>query len=1015
MPDRQLGIRAGTQGARYLRPPEGTTTGHAAHSKEHAAISSLEAGKLQQQMARLFAVSKGDELLKAVRRGHAAGVQMLLATGALTSAREGGTNNTPLHIAAEQGHAAIVSMLCKAGAPLEEPNADGATPLHVAVTRSHAAVAQALLAAGASVAAVDEEGRTPLHSAAALGDLRMVDTLLGAGASLNEPDSTGWTPLHSAAGQGHQGVVSALLAAGASTAAVSRGGKTPEDVASMARHHEVSQLLRQHTRDASALQGADAVHQGLAEQTFLESPDEVLDTIAALTRENHNLEEQASQACLALAHTHQEKVKLHEEMNRVQQELAEAALLLEQLGGKNLALKAQLHEACAVHAELSAAGQRLAAAESAIQAGNLGCCEDELRRAVSQKAAALGLLASASKLFHAQYDFEEEAGPAVFGDAPAALSTPGSTGNGFPPPVAPMFDPGSSSSDILLPSAAPSYDHSYDQGSRLSPGSRQRAFANRLVVAGGADATQAGNSASLHNDVSRQSSEAYTASGLEVADSAVGLGPAVYQPRLPVAVAGQYPDLSSSMVMLPHVSTPDQRLESTQRAAVRASIDGMERRRMSQERGKYLPQRQHQAVVQQSQHQGAVSQQVQGQSVELHQARQAQQVDHPPLQLSVLSHRPRRLSLEQHLQRLHSAPQRAEEQQEAAPVGWAAPKPVWVGSDFFVSQATPRRRTIDGGAQASLRSVSLDVPRMAQPLVSAPASSQQAGRYSLALEPGSGQAGHSAADFRSSSFYKPTPGVGGNGLLLRIDEAGERDSGPHDSAYEGSFNRGAADQSQLRKSPSQVPEQQQQQRRRRWSIGGRPQQLRRWRWSLGGKQQQQQQQQDPQQQQQQQRHMSLEQQPRVEASDYISNLDLPAYQDPPHAPAVGIMEKAACNQRNWLGRPLSPGQTPQQQPQEQQQVLHQRLVQQQQQQHRRWSVGGPYQQQRRWRFSLGGKQEEEQQQRWSPEQQPISEYISNLDLPAYQDPLYPPANGVAGEAAGKRRGWLGRAWARVKS
>jgi len=190
-----------------------------------------------------------------------AGVQMLLATGALTSAQEAGTNNTPLHVAAEQGHAALVSLLCAAGAPLDAPNAAGATPLHAAVIRGHAAAAQALLAAGASVAALDAEGRSALHSAAALGDLRLVETLIDAGAPLNEPDCSGWTPLHSAAGQGHRGVVRALLAAGAAAGAVTRGGKTPEDVARMAKRKEVSQLLRQHHREASALQGADAVHQ----------------------------------------------------------------------------------------------------------------------------------------------------------------------------------------------------------------------------------------------------------------------------------------------------------------------------------------------------------------------------------------------------------------------------------------------------------------------------------------------------------------------------------------------------------------------------------------------------------------------------------------------------------------------------------------------------------------------------------------------------------------------------------
>lgn len=71
---------------------------------------------------------------------------------------------SPLHIASEQGHAALVELLLERCPGLEVDAAEhnGMTPLHFACQHGHAAVARLLLARGAYVEAADEDGWTPL-------------------------------------------------------------------------------------------------------------------------------------------------------------------------------------------------------------------------------------------------------------------------------------------------------------------------------------------------------------------------------------------------------------------------------------------------------------------------------------------------------------------------------------------------------------------------------------------------------------------------------------------------------------------------------------------------------------------------------------------------------------------------------------------------------------------------------------------------------------------------------------
>jgi hypothetical protein len=96
----------------------------------------------------------------------------------------------------------------RAGAGVDRPASDGATPLHWAAQEGHAGVVQLLLRAGAGVNRQDGDGRTPLHCAAWRGQGEIVEILLNTGADPGMRSKSGETPLHEASG--HKAVAKRL-------------------------------------------------------------------------------------------------------------------------------------------------------------------------------------------------------------------------------------------------------------------------------------------------------------------------------------------------------------------------------------------------------------------------------------------------------------------------------------------------------------------------------------------------------------------------------------------------------------------------------------------------------------------------------------------------------------------------------------------------------------------------------------------------------------------------------------
>ncbi|KAJ5520410.1 hypothetical protein N7463_000863 [Penicillium fimorum] len=121
---------------------------------------------------------------------------------------------TPLFVAAENGHQEIVDLLVRCErVGLEIADMHGTTPLGVATERNHKGIVKRLLTGSrrADPNARDENGQTPLFNAAFYGHIGVVELLLEAhGIDPHLGDTDGKTPLEVASENGNQQVVEAL-------------------------------------------------------------------------------------------------------------------------------------------------------------------------------------------------------------------------------------------------------------------------------------------------------------------------------------------------------------------------------------------------------------------------------------------------------------------------------------------------------------------------------------------------------------------------------------------------------------------------------------------------------------------------------------------------------------------------------------------------------------------------------------------------------------------------------------
>ena len=158
----------------------------------------------------------------------------------------GGREETPMHVAADAGHADILSLLHEHGADLEGRGIIGQSPLHRASADEKLEVGKRLLDLGADINARTDDGRTPLYRAAYFGKVEFTRMLLEHGARVDTQTNSGETPLHGAInGIGGVQVMRLLLEHGADVNARDKSGRTPFHLTSLYQQ-EVRQLLSEY-------------------------------------------------------------------------------------------------------------------------------------------------------------------------------------------------------------------------------------------------------------------------------------------------------------------------------------------------------------------------------------------------------------------------------------------------------------------------------------------------------------------------------------------------------------------------------------------------------------------------------------------------------------------------------------------------------------------------------------------------------------------------------------------------
>ena len=157
---------------------------------------------------------------------------------------KGGMEETPMRVAAVQGHVSVLSLLLEHGAHVDGRGSLGSTPLHRASSNGKVAVGQYLLDHGADINAQERDGWTPLFSAALGGQVEFARMLLERGARIDvHVKNDGRTALHRAVMTGNIQFVRLLLEHGADVNARTKDGRTP---ALFTGKQEIKELLSEY-------------------------------------------------------------------------------------------------------------------------------------------------------------------------------------------------------------------------------------------------------------------------------------------------------------------------------------------------------------------------------------------------------------------------------------------------------------------------------------------------------------------------------------------------------------------------------------------------------------------------------------------------------------------------------------------------------------------------------------------------------------------------------------------------
>eukprot|EP00054_Salpingoeca_dolichothecata_P018052 m.110188 g.110188 ORF g.110188 m.110188 type:complete len:1047 (-) comp22707_c2_seq2:318-3458(-) len=160
-----------------------------------------------------------------------------------------------MHVAASFGRLPFCKFLIKMNNNLLfDEDEDSNTPLHLAALQGHSSTCEALIVAGASVTATNDRKWTPLDCAAVNGQEDVIEVLIDNQAPLDPLDNNGVTPFMLACMHGHVGAVNTFLNHNSDISLITKNGLNGLDLAVLHGQFPVCAAIISHSRWREAIE-----------------------------------------------------------------------------------------------------------------------------------------------------------------------------------------------------------------------------------------------------------------------------------------------------------------------------------------------------------------------------------------------------------------------------------------------------------------------------------------------------------------------------------------------------------------------------------------------------------------------------------------------------------------------------------------------------------------------------------------------------------------------------------------
>ncbi|KAM6944981.1 uncharacterized protein ankdd1b [Lycodopsis pacificus] len=234
-------VRAGAE--QKVENKEGLNIMHCAAINNHTDIVEYIVNDLQMKE-----LDKDDQLGQrafalAAEHGCVEMMDMLIVPYDMATMKANKRGDTPLHLAARNGHSDAVQSLLQSFDTLDEVNMDGETALYQASEKSHEECVLILLEADCDPNILTTAKCSPLHPVSERGDTSLVQLLLDYKAHTDFQNQHLEAPIHLAVKNSHIPVIHSLLAAGCNINVADERCQTAMHVAAELARIEVVEML----------------------------------------------------------------------------------------------------------------------------------------------------------------------------------------------------------------------------------------------------------------------------------------------------------------------------------------------------------------------------------------------------------------------------------------------------------------------------------------------------------------------------------------------------------------------------------------------------------------------------------------------------------------------------------------------------------------------------------------------------------------------------------------------------